>query len=139
MLAIINAIRHHDEHSDITIISDSGYVVKGYNHPSYLDAWMKNNWRTSSGSEVLNRDLWNEIIALTYRYGIKFKLIRGHYKDPDRTHAFWNAIVDRACTFVMQNDIDTDHIIMEFNMKTKKFTMKHLNVELCELKGVKKL
>lgn len=121
MLAVINALCSCPDGSVVNIISDSGYVVKGYNHPSYLDTWLKNGWKTSSGSEVMNQDLWQQLIALTYHYGVKFTLVRGHYKDPDPTHALWNSIVDRACTHIMRSGICVEHTVMLFNVKEKRF------------------
>lgn len=125
MLAVIEAIKSIDDGSLINIISDSGYVVKGYNHPSYLDSWIKSGWKTSTNGDVQNRDLWEEILKLSYHKNIKFNLIRGHYKDPSPLHAFWNSIVDKACTYMMQNfDIEHKHIL-EFDIRNKKFTVKY--------------
>lgn len=125
MQAVIEGMKHYPEHTNILVISDSGYIVKGYNHPSYLDTWMRNAWHTSSGGEVQNIDLWQEILGLTYRRGIKFQLVRGHYKDINPTHALWNSIVDRACTNIIQNHIDTRHAVYRYNFATKSFTLEY--------------
>ena len=129
MLAVINAIQSYSEHSNIHIISDSGYVVKGYNDPSYLDAWIRSGWKTSKGTDVQNVDLWSEIIKLTYHYGVKFSLIRGHYKDPNPIHAYWNAVVDRACTMIMAEQFRNPNVIytIMYNTKTKSFEIPHIH------------
>ena len=121
MLAIIKAIRECPNGSKVLIVSDSGYVVKGYNHPAYLDMWMKNGWRTSTGSPVLNVDLWLEILGLTYSHGVKFKLVKGHYKDPNPECALWNSVVDRACTHLIKNNIMREYAIYWYEFATKKF------------------
>lgn len=121
MMAIIKALRSCPEHSNVLIVSDSGYVVKGYNHPSYLDTWVKNGWKTSSGGDVQNIDLWLEIMALTYNHGVKFKLVKGHYKDPNPEHALWNSVVDRACTNLIKNNIITECDTYWYDFSTKKF------------------
>lgn len=121
MLAVINAILSCNIGSNINIISDSGYVVKGYNDPAYLDRWMSNGWRTSNNKQVSNIDLWQQIVALSYHYNIKFTHIRGHNKDKNPTHAYWNSIVDRACTTVM-NAINGDYegmLKLIYNKKDK--------------------
>ena len=123
MMAIIEGIRHYAEHTQILVISDSGYCVKGYNHPAYLDTWMRNGWRTSSGGQVLNPELWMTILGLTYNQGVKVQLVRGHYKDPNKTHAFWNSIVDRACTYIIKNNILRERLVMNYNIPTKTFTI----------------
>lgn len=124
MLAVINAITSCEVGSDVHIISDSGYVVNGYNHPSYLDKWVNTGWKTSNNKQVSNIDLWQNILMLSYHYNLKFTLIRGHNKDNNHTHAFWNSIVDSACTEVM--NIDYDGIV---KMKYDKVTCK-FNIEL---------
>lgn len=126
MIAIIQAIKSCPDHSSVLIISDSGYVVKGYNHPAYLDTWMRNGWVTSNGHPVMNIDLWMEIMALTYNHGVKFKLIKGHYKDPNQEHALWNSVVDRACTHIIKNNILTDSMTLIYDFKTKKFEIDHI-------------
>lgn len=121
MMAIIQAIKSCPHGSKVLIISDSGYVVKGYNHPAYLDTWMKNGWKTSSGNPVLNVDLWLEILALSYHIGLKFKLVKGHYKDPNPEHALWNSVVDRACTHLIKNNIIAEYTTYWYEFATKKF------------------
>jgi ribonuclease HI len=108
MLAIINGIKHIDDtsidsHPSIHVVSDSEYVVKGYNDPAYLDRWVAKGWRTSSNKPVLNRDLWERILSLSWHIGLEFELIRGHSHDNNHIHAFWNNICDKSCTFIMDN------------------------------------
>jgi ribonuclease HI len=114
MLAIINGIKHIDNtsietHPDIHVISDSGYVVKGYNDPTYLDRWMSRGWKTSTNSPVQNRELWEQIVTLSWHIGLTFELIRGHKKDLNHIHAFWNDICDRSCTYIMENCKEDDN------------------------------
>lgn len=117
-MAVLNAIVYHPIHTQINIISDSGYIVKGYNNPSYLDTWIRNGWRTSTNQPVMNQDLWNELLILSYRYGLKFNLVRGHNKDPNPIHAFWNSVVDQSCTYMIQNHIMEEKILV-YNTNTK--------------------
>jgi ribonuclease HI len=106
MTAIIEAISLHPEGSNLRICSDSGYVVTGYTHPSYLKRWLSNGWRTSNNNQVENQDLWKEIIELNKSRNIEFVLIRGHGKNYDSVHNRFNTIVDKMCTEmrIMYND-----------------------------------
>lgn len=123
MLAIINAILSCDIGTEVHIISDSGYVVKGYTHPSYLDKWISTGWRTSNNKPVSNIDLWQKILVLSYHYNLKFTLVRGHMKDKNPIHAYWNSLVDRACTIMM--DIDyTGTVKIIYNKYDKTFKIK---------------
>jgi ribonuclease HI len=117
MLAVINAIKHYPPHTPIHIISDSGYVVKGYTHPSYLDRWIKTGWINSQNKPVKNQDLWQELLALSYNYPLRFTLIRGHNKDSNPTHAFWNSIVDSICSKTMHNVRSAEIQRVEYNVE----------------------
>ena len=66
----------------------------------------------------MNQDLWNELLILSYRYGLKFNLVRGHNKDPNPIHAFWNSVVDQSCTYMIQNHIMEEKILV-YNTNTK--------------------
>lgn len=124
MMAVINAISFCETGSLINIISDSGYVVKGYTDPAYLDRWVSNGWRTSNNKQVSNIDLWQKILGLSYHFRIGFTHIRGHMKDKNPTHAYWNNIVDKACTFIM-HEVDYDGIVkLIYNKQTKEFRVK---------------
>lgn len=64
-----------------TLYSDSKYAVDGTN--SWVKTWEKNNWLTSSSKDVLNKDLWMQILDLLRKLdekGISFicKHIPGH-------------------------------------------------------------
>ena len=48
--------------ADVVIKSDSQYVVNGIT--SWREAWERNNWVTSSGTEVENKDLWLKLVEL---------------------------------------------------------------------------
>ena len=121
MLAVINGIKIMD-YKELNIISDSGYVVKGYNHPAYLDRWVANGWKTSTGTDVMNQDLWRELLTLTYHHGIKFQLIRGHGKDISIEHAYWNSIVDQACTWIMKNHREDGVVLLQYDTVFKKIS-----------------
>lgn len=124
MMAVISAISFYKVGSAINIISDSGYVVKGYTDPAYLDRWVSNGWRTSNNKQVSNIDLWQKILTLSYHYRLQFTHIRGHMKDKDPTHAYWNNIVDRACTFIM-HEMDYDGVVkLIYDKHTKLFDIK---------------
>ena len=60
MSAVINGILHADDgnivlHPLINVVTDSGYVQKGYMDPAYLDRWAVNGWKTSTKKPVKNR------------------------------------------------------------------------------------
>ena len=65
----------------IHAISDSKYVLDGAK--SSVEKWAKNNWKTSSGSDVKNQDLWTRALkglSLLKEAGFHFQyeLVKGH-------------------------------------------------------------
>lgn len=64
-------------HGFITVFSDSQYVVRGA--MSWRLKWRKKRWKTKSGTEVKNLDLWKELDRIMeVRGSIAFKWVRGH-------------------------------------------------------------
>lgn len=64
----------------IIIYSDSQYVVKGMN--SWTKGWIKNGWKTSSGDDVKNVDLWKSLIILARDKNVSWKWVKGHNGHP---------------------------------------------------------
>ena len=106
MTAAIRAIESLPPGTCIVIYSDSGYLVDGINHPSYLQKWMDNGWLTSKGKPVENQDLWYKIIELNLMYDIKWNKIRGHFKNDCPIHNRNNDICDRLCTTAMKRRME---------------------------------
>lgn len=103
MMAVIEGVKYVIGSMDkITIVSDSGYLVKGYTDPAYLERWVTNGWKTSTNKPVQNIDMWQELQKLSWHIGFNFVHIRGHNKDKNKDHAFWNDICDKACTYMLE-------------------------------------
>lgn len=135
MIAVTEGIKYvarlSKEHQQVTIVSDSGYLVKGWTDPAYLDRWVTNGWKTSTNSPVQNRDLWMELQRLSWHVGFNFIHIRGHNKDGNRTHAFWNDICDRACTYMINKLPHPGFVVtLRYNFKTRKFNP--INIQMIE-------
>jgi len=65
----------------IHVITDSKYVMDGAS--KYVANWARSAWRTSTGSEVKNQDLWEKILkglGELQKLKIKFEweLVKGH-------------------------------------------------------------
>jgi len=63
----------------VRIYTDSTYLIQGITQ--WVWGWRKKGWRTSTGGEVLNRDLWERLLALTSARGprgIEWHWVRGH-------------------------------------------------------------
>lgn len=47
---------------ELKIYTDSKYVVEGVT--KWLQAWVRSGWKTTSGKEVQNQDLWKRLLTL---------------------------------------------------------------------------
>lgn len=64
------------------IFSDSAYVVNAINN-GWIEAWKKNNWKTTKLEDVKNRDLWEEFDNLRMQanklgFDITLNKVKGH-------------------------------------------------------------
>ncbi len=74
--AVINGISSSCKGSEVTVLSDSKYIINGIT--SWIFGWKKNNWRTSAKKAVLNKDLWIKLDECTVGRTIKWKYVEGH-------------------------------------------------------------
>jgi ribonuclease HI len=72
----IEGLKALKESCDVTLISDSKYVVQGINE--WLTNWIKNNWKTASKKPVKNIELWQEYFELSKLHNIKAIWVKGH-------------------------------------------------------------
>lgn len=59
--------------------TDSTYVIQGIS--AWIFGWKKRGWKTAEGSDVLNRDLWQELDRLASARGktrLSWHYVRGH-------------------------------------------------------------
>ena len=79
--AVIAALSALKEPCDVKLTTDSQYVVNAI-EKGWLASWMKNNWRKSDKSAVLNIDLWKELVSLLDKHDVTFVWVKGHAGHP---------------------------------------------------------
>ena len=76
----IMALSHlRDVPGTLAIYTDSTYVIQGIR--SWIFGWRKRGWKTATGGDVLNRDLWEQLDELVRARGnnrIDWHYVRGH-------------------------------------------------------------
>lgn len=85
LMGAIMALRSYQRGAEVTIVSDSKYVVDGI--LDHADLWLKTNWRTSSNQPVKNRDLWETLIRLDVDRVVDWQWVKGHSGDPGNERA----------------------------------------------------
>jgi ribonuclease HI len=81
LMAAIMALEVLSEPCVVVLYTDSQYVRQGITE--WLPGWIRRNWRTSGGSDVKNRDLWERLQAACARHRIDWRWVKGHSGDPD--------------------------------------------------------
>ncbi len=76
LMGIISALNTLAEPHNVTIYSDSQYVVKAFTE-SWLKDWKRNGWSRKDG-ELKNRDLWKLLDILASKHNIVWNWVRGH-------------------------------------------------------------
>ena len=77
------------------LLLDSNYIVNNWNE--YIEVWSSNNWRKSSGSTVMNVDLWKLLYKISKEpKAIKFQWVKGHNKQR------FNEMADNIATKYVQ-------------------------------------
>lgn len=77
LTAVIEALKLVKFPCKIRVYSDSAYVVNGFLQ-GWIYNWIKKNWRTSDGSPVKNKELWEILYNFTKTHEIEFIKVKGH-------------------------------------------------------------
>ena len=83
MTAILGALKKSELMNEkcVRIFTDSNYTKQGIT--SWIHNWKKNGWKTSSGGDVKNRELWIELDKLRDRFTmIEWRWVKAHNGDP---------------------------------------------------------
>jgi ribonuclease HI len=84
--AALEAVRALDD--PLEVVSDSTYVVNCF-RDKWWEGWQRRGWKNSAKQPVANRDIWEPLVELVVRRGVKFRWVKGHNGDP------MNDLVDR--------------------------------------------
>lgn len=99
ILAAAYALTQIAPNSVVTIISDSEYLIKGWNE--YLPYWRTHDWRKKSGGTPKNIPYWQRLIrAVDQHMTVMFTWTRGHAG----THG--NEEADRLAGLARQQALD---------------------------------
>lgn len=74
----LRQVRHRPER--VALHTDSTYVIRGIR--DWIASWRRRGWKTATGSDVVNRDLWEALAALVAERGeagaVEWHFVRGH-------------------------------------------------------------
>ena len=75
--AVVEALKCLKIESDVEVYSDSAYTVNAFKQ-GWIYNWMKNGWKTANKEPVKNKELWQELYALTKKHKVEFIKVKGH-------------------------------------------------------------
>lgn len=89
LMAAIEALRWLSKRGNfrVALYTDSQYVQKGMKQWRF--GWRRKGWKTSTGTEVKNADLWKQLDTLAKNHEIDWRWVRGHNGDK------YNEMADR--------------------------------------------
>ena len=76
MTAAIEAFRQLKRPCRVLITTDSQYLVKGMTE--WISGWQRKGWLNSKKEPVVNKDLWEMLLAVTKPHSVQWKWVKGH-------------------------------------------------------------
>lgn len=81
LLALISALKLLKEKCDVTVFSDSKYLVDSF-VKKWIFTWKENSWMRKN-QRIPNYDLWEILFNLVESHNVKFNWVRGHNGHPE--------------------------------------------------------
>ena len=74
--AVIEALKEIEVNSQISLFSDSKYVIDGIT--KWIKNWKMNDWKSTNKKEIKNLDLWMDLDKLSSKFQITWNWVKGH-------------------------------------------------------------
>ena len=77
LTAVIKALQALKEGCDVTLTSDSKYVIDAITN-GWAESWRAKGWKKADKSPALNPDLWEILLTEIKRHQITYVWVKGH-------------------------------------------------------------
>ena len=77
LLAVISGLETLKAPCEVTIYSDSRYIVDAVNK-GWARRWRANGWRRNKKENAVNPDLWARLLTLLDTHDTEFRWVKGH-------------------------------------------------------------
>ena len=81
LMAAISALEALKEPCDVTLTSDSKYMVDSI-EKGWVYSWKAKGWKKADKSPALNPDLWERLLVQLARHEVKLVWVKGHAGHP---------------------------------------------------------
>ncbi|MDY3989341.1 MAG: ribonuclease HI [Massilioclostridium sp.] len=82
LTAVIQALSALKESCEITIHSDSKYIIDAIQQ-GWAKKWRANGWMRNKKDKALNPDLWGKLLDLLEQHQVTFHWVKGHAGHPE--------------------------------------------------------
>ncbi len=124
MAAAIGVLSHTSKEAEITLYTDSSYLINGIT--KWVKGWKRNGWLTRAREEVLNKDLWMEIDTLARERTIDWNYVSGHagISGNERCDEIATGFADGKKVKLFRGDLSDYKIPNILNIKKSEFKAK---------------
>ena len=81
LLAVIRGLEALNRPCQVTVYSDSKYVVDAFNQ-NWIGGWVKRGWKKSDKKPVKNVDMWKRLLEVMQPHEVRFVWVKGHDGHP---------------------------------------------------------
>jgi len=106
LLAAIVGLEALIKPCEVTLYSDSQYLVKAFNE-HWLEGWIKKGWKRGKNEPVKNVDLWKRLLVAMEPHKVEFVWVKGHAGHPQ------NERCDVLATTAADSDDLLDDVVSE--------------------------
>ena len=86
LLAVIEGLQALKRPCDVTVFSDSKYIVDAVNE-GWARRWQANGWKRNKREKALNPDLWARLLKLLGHHDVSLQWVKGHAGNPGNERA----------------------------------------------------
>lgn len=129
LTAVVEALAY-TKADEVIVYTDSSYLISGIT--SWIEGWKKNNWKTKTKEDVLNRDIWETLDEVIGTREVLFRKVSGHTGVPanERCDVIATSYADKNPVKLYrgtrdQYDVDVDQVEVSVRLKEKKDVSKN--------------
>lgn len=104
--AVIEGLSALKEKCDVTLYSDSAYVVNAVNE-GWLKNWESSGFKTAANKAVKNQELWQKLSVLLTKHNVEFVKVKGHADNE----------YNNRCDLLARNEIKKLSVYVDTNNK----------------------
>lgn len=127
LMAAISALKTCTKVDDINIFTDSKYLVDGIT--KWVKNWKRNGWKKADKSDVLNKELWEELDSVTEGKKIEWVHVDGHAGVPgnERCDEIATSFADGIDVDLFDGPADSYHINLDIRKSSEILNSKNKN------------